>query len=74
MMPVCIVQNIAQPHRNPKAGEKALARYTYTPPVDGSAAASSAAINEPPNVMSPASNQTTMMPATDGTAPVTIDG
>ena len=26
MMPVCIVQNIAQPHRNPTAGEKRLAQ------------------------------------------------
>src|SRR5438094_395521 len=74
MMPVCIVQNIAHPQRKPIAGEKARVRYTYTPPVDGSADASSAAMSDPPNVRSPASSQTTMMPTTDGTAPVTVDG
>jgi len=26
MMPVCIVQNMAQPHRNPTAGENARVR------------------------------------------------
>jgi len=34
-MPECMLQNIAQPHRNPRAGEKALRRKTYTPPVWG---------------------------------------
>src|SRR5437867_2165984 len=55
MMPVCIVQNIAHPQRKPIAGEKARVRYTYTPPVDGSADASSAAMSDPPNVRSRAS-------------------
>src|SRR5438270_9525929 len=74
MMQVCIVQNIAQPQRNPIAGENARLRYTYTPPVAGHPAAHSAAMSDPPNVSSPAASQTPMIPTTDGTAPVTDDG
>src|SRR3954469_2054164 len=74
MIPVCMVQNIAQPQRNPTVGEKARVRYTYTPPVAGYADASSAAISEPPNVRRPARSHTATIPVTDGTAPVTVDG
>jgi hypothetical protein len=35
MIPVCIVQNIAQPQRNAMAGENASRRKTYTPPACG---------------------------------------
>ncbi len=74
MIPVCIVQNIAQPHKNPTAGEKLSFRKTYTPPACGYADASSAAISAPKSVRTPDASQTAKTPPTVGTAPVMTDG
>src|SRR5690349_6701187 len=74
MIPVCIVQNIAQPHRKPTAGEKLSFRNTYTPPACGYADASSAAISAPNRVSTPETTQTANTPPTVGTAPVMTDG
>ncbi len=58
MMPVCIVQNIDQPHRKASDGENASRRKTYTPPACGNAVANSAAISAPNSVRIPEPIQT----------------
>ncbi len=67
MIPVCIVQNIAQPHRNPHAGENDSRRYAYTPPLSGKIEASSAQTRDPKRISTPQTTQTAMTPATVGT-------
>src|SRR6185312_10888482 len=74
MMPVCIVQNIAQPQRKPRAGEYASRRNTYTPPAFGNADASSAAMSAPHSVSRPDTIHTAYTAPTPGTAPVITDG
>src|SRR5579872_6659599 len=74
MIPVCMVQNIAQPQRNPTPGPNASLRNTYTPPAFGYADANSAAISAPNKVRSPDTSQTTYTVLTDDTAPVITDG
>src|SRR5206468_2323948 len=74
MIPVCIVQNIAQPQRKATAGENASRRKTYTPPACGYADASSAAISAPNRVSTPETIQTAYTPPTVGTVPVMTDG
>src|SRR5438132_7227209 len=74
MMPECMLQNIAQPHRNPAAGENISRRKTYTPPVRGSADVSSAQMLAPNQVSAPATSHTSSMPANVGTARLTSDG
>src|SRR5262245_20601296 len=74
MIPECIVQNIAQPHRNPAAGENISRRKTYTPPVRGYADVSSAQMLAPNQVSAPATIQTRSMPPKCGTARLTSDG
>src|SRR4051794_31433107 len=74
MMPECMLQNIAQPHRNPAAGENISRRKTYTPPVRGIADDSSAQIDAPNHVSAPAAIQTSSMPPKLGTARLTSDG
>src|SRR5688572_23453457 len=74
MMPVCMLQNIAQPHRNPTGGPKTSRRNTYTPPVRGNAEESSAQIKAPTRVSTPASAQTSAMPPASGTSRVISDG
>src|ERR1041385_6001901 len=74
MMPVCIVQNIAQPQRKPIDGEKLSFRNTYTPPARGYADASSAAIRAPNRVRMPDTIHTANTPPTVGTDPVMTDG
>src|SRR5205085_11300548 len=73
-MPECMIQNIAQPHRNPSTGPYVSLRKTYTPPLRGNAADSSAATSAPNNVSSPAASHAAMMPGTDGTRAVITDG
>ena len=60
-MPECMLQNIAQPHRNPASGENESRRNTYTPPVCGNADASSAQTNAPNSVSTPHTTQTSMI-------------
>src|SRR5262245_66307655 len=74
MMPECMLQNIAQPHKNPHAGENISRRNTYTPPVSGYADESSAQMLAPNHVSAPAAIQTSSMPPKLGTARVTSDG
>ncbi len=74
MMPVCMVQNIAQPQRKPTAGENISRRNTYTPPVRGYADESSAQMLAPNHVSAPATTQTSSMPPNDGTERLTSDG
>src|SRR5436189_4965701 len=74
MMPECMLQNIAQPHRNPAAGENISRRKTYTPPVRGYADVSSAQMLAPNHVSAPAATHTSSMPANVGTARLTSDG
>src|SRR5262245_61532180 len=74
MMPECMLQNIAQPHRNPAAGENISRRKTYTPPVRGYADVSSAQMLAPNQVRTPAATQTSSMPAKLGTARLTSEG
>src|SRR5262245_27964819 len=74
MMPECMLQNIAQPHRNPAAGENISRRKTYTPPVRGYAEVSSAQMLAPNQVRTPAATQTSSMPVKLGTARLTSDG
>ena len=74
MMPECMLQNIAQPQRNPTAGENISRRKTYTPPVRGYAEVSSAQMLAPNQVSAPAATQTSSMPAKLGTARLTSDG
>src|SRR5438552_17316719 len=74
MMPECMLQNIAQPHRNPAAGENISRRNTYTPPVFGYADDSSAQTLAPNQVSAPAAIQTNSMPVTLGTARLTSEG
>src|SRR5262245_49031154 len=74
MMPVCMLQNIAQPHRKPTAGENISRRNTYTPPVRGIADDSSAQMLAPNQVSAPAASQTNSMPANVGTALLTSEG
>ena len=52
-MPECMLQNIAQPQRNPASGENVSRRNTYTPPVCGNADASSAQTSAPNSVSTP---------------------
>ena len=74
MMPECMLQNIAQPHRNPHAGENISRRNTYTPPVRGIADDSSAQMLAPNQVSAPAASHTSSIPARLGTARLTSDG
>src|SRR4051794_34668554 len=74
MMPECMLQNIAQPHRNATAGENISRRNTYTPPVRGIADDSSAQMLAPNHVNAPAATHTSSMPPNDGTARLTSDG
>src|SRR5579864_498500 len=74
MMPECMLQNIAQPHRKAAAGENISRRYTYTPPVRGIADASSAQMLAPNHVRAPAAIQTSSMPQKSGTDRLTSDG
>src|SRR5436305_1189481 len=73
-MPVCIVQNIAQPHRKATDGESDSDRKTYTPPAFGNADDSSAAISAPKRVSSPATIHTVYTAPSDGTDAVIADG
>src|SRR3954470_2877931 len=74
MMPVCMVQNIAQPHRKAIPGENASDRKTYTPPARGYADASSAAMSAPKSVSTPATIHTAYTAPSDGTEAVIADG
>src|SRR3954462_2896156 len=74
MIPECMLQNIAQPQRNPAAGENISRRNTYTPPVFGYADDSSAQMLAPNQVSAPAAIHTRSMPLNDGTALLTSDG
>src|SRR5258708_23819117 len=74
MMPECMLQNIAQPHRNPAAGENISRRNTYTPPVRGYAEVSSAQMLAPNHVSAPATTHTSSMPANVRTARLTSHG
>src|SRR5437773_12003027 len=74
MIPECMLQNIAQPQRNPAAGENISRRNTYTPPVRGNADVSSAHTLAPNQVSAPATIHTSSMPANVGTARLTSDG
>src|SRR5258708_25590485 len=74
MMPECMLQNIAQPQRNPAAGENISRRKTYTPPVRGWADVSAAQRLAPNHVSAPAATHTSSMPAKLGTARLTSDG
>src|SRR5438876_9582693 len=74
MMPECMLQNIAQPQRNPAAGENISRRKTYTPPVRGNADVTSAQTLAPNQVSAPAAIQTSSIPANVGTARLTSDG
>src|SRR5262245_11809373 len=67
MMPECMLQNIAQPQRNPSGRPKASRRYTYTPPLFVKVDASSAVTSAPARVSTPAASQTSSTPATEGT-------
>src|SRR5438093_13127268 len=74
MIPECMLQNIAQPHRNPAAGENISRRKTYTPPVWGNADDSSAHTLAPNQVSAPAAIHTSTMPPKVGTARLTSEG
>src|SRR2546430_1019359 len=74
MIPECMLQNIAQPQRNPTAGENISRRNTYTPPVRGQADVSSAQTLAPNHVSAPAAIHTSTMPTKLGTARLTSDG
>src|SRR5882762_3781155 len=74
MIPECMLQNIAQPQRNPTAGEYVSLRKTYTPPVRGKADANSAQQSAPKRVSSPAAIQTANTPGTDGTSRAISEG
>src|SRR5438270_741100 len=74
MMPECMLQNIAQPHRKPAAGENISRRKTYTPPVRGYAEVSSAQMLAPNHVSAPAAIHTSSIPVKVGTARLTSDG
>src|SRR6266550_4003038 len=74
MIPECMLQNIAQPHRKPSEGEYASRRNTYTPPLSGYTEASSAQINAPASVSSPARVHTRTTPATERISPVISEG
>src|SRR5437667_9371197 len=74
MMPECMLQNIAQPHRNPAAGENISRRNTYTPPVWGNADDSSAQMLAPNHVSAPAATHTSSSPPSVGMARLTSDG
>src|SRR5215471_19194565 len=74
MIPECMLQNIAQPHRKPAAGENISRRNTYTPPVLGSADDSSAQMLAPNHVSAPATIHTSSMPPKLGTARLTSEG
>src|SRR6267378_3038466 len=58
MIPECMLQNMAQPQRNPTAGEKHSLRKTYTPPVRGNAEDNSAHTSAPQSVSAPETAQT----------------
>src|SRR5688572_15307559 len=70
----CMLQNIAQPQRNPTAGEKASRRNAYTPPALGNADDSSAQSRAPHNVSAPATSQTAKIPGIDGTCAAISEG
>src|SRR6476469_6500146 len=74
MIPECMLQNIAQPHRNPAAGEIISRKYTYTPPDRGYADASSAQMLAPNHVSPPATIQTASMIANPGADRLTSEG
>jgi len=67
MIPECTLQNMAQLHRNPHAGESVSFRKTYTPPVRGNVEESSAHTSEPHNVRIPAAIHTESTPGILGT-------
>src|SRR5437763_5709563 len=73
-MPECMLQNMAQPHRKPSAGDHASLRNTYTPPVRGKAAASRAQISAPKSVSTPQTSHTANIPRTSGTSRVISEG
>src|ERR1051326_8983305 len=74
MIPECMLQNMPQPHKNPIAGEKISFRNTYTPPVDGKTAESSAQTRAPQSVRTPAASHTTRTPVVLGTSRVISEG
>src|SRR6266550_1956312 len=74
MIPECMLQNIAQPHRKPSEGEYASRRNTYTPPLSGYTEASSAQIRAPASVSAPAKAHTRTTPATERISPVITEG
>ena len=74
MIPECMVQNMAQPQRNPSQPPKDSRRKAYTPPLSGKVEASSAVTRAPMNVSAPATSHTRAAPLSDGTRPVTSDG
>src|SRR5438094_346640 len=74
MIPVCIVQNIAQPQRKATAGENASRRKTYTPPDLGYADANSAAMSAPNSVRTPDTIHTRYTAPSVGTVPVITEG
>src|SRR5258708_6123941 len=57
-----MVQNIAQPQRNPRTGENDSRRNTYTPPVRGKADESSAHTSAPNRVSTPETAHTRKIP------------
>src|ERR1044071_1375745 len=74
MIPECALQNIAQPHRNPNAGDSVSFRNTYTPPVRGYTPDSSAHTSDPKSVSTPATIHTLSTPAVLGTWRLISDG
>src|SRR5438067_1444554 len=74
MMPECALQNIAQPHRNPHAGESVSLRNTYTPPVRGYTPESSAQTSDPNSVSTPDAIQTESTPVLLGTLRLISEG
>jgi hypothetical protein len=69
-----MLQNMPHPHVNPTAGEKISFRKTYTPPVVGKTAESSAQTSAPQKVSPPAASQTSSTPPAFGTSRVISEG
>src|SRR5689334_7761378 len=74
MIPECALQNVAQPHRNPNAGDSVSFRNTYTPPVRGYTPDNSAHTSDPNSVSTPAAIHTLSTPAVLGTCRLISDG
>src|ERR1039457_2518669 len=74
MMPEWALQNMAQPQRNPQAGERVSLRKTYTPPVRGKADDNSAQTSEPNKVKTPATTHTESTPGILGTCRLISEG